>query len=475
MKKIGALVLALVMVLAMSMTAFAGTTDISDGGITSNGDRTTDTFDALNNTVSINKGIVFINDDPTNVYEPNITYTYTIDEVDVDGGDITVTDEHPVTPAHKAVVYDTIGLTGYVTNADNQATVTFADGNAFVGATAAGTQVTKPFTFTFVPSAFPHAGIYRFMITESVGTSAREIAGIVSNGTYSATRYLDVYVRNVSGTPGTYEIYGYVLFEADSENTDITGSTTKSNGWVNTAASGTPTDVDVYTTYNAYVQKHVSGSLGDQTNAFPFKISLDNTGTYDNGGTPTNLGRNTKIRVAATDATKATVSNGTTTWTGTSDAQISNAYIALNGETDVTVTGTIKHAGEIGFYGLPVDSRITVVDETNNTYDVYTASATVANGTGSAATKNIDYKAASTDTDYTTNVASAPLNSTGHAKLNAIETFTAKKVIDFTNTIAEISPTGVVLRIAPYALMLGAGVVLFIILKVRKNKAVEEA
>ena len=461
-KKIGALVLAVVMVMAMNVTAFAADTEISDGGIQSKPtDRANDAFSAEDNTVTINKGIVFINDEATDVYEPNITYTYTISGVDVTDGGITVTDEHSATPAHQAVVYDTNGLTGYVSNTNNQATVTFADGNAFVSATAAGTEVKKAFTFTFVPSAFPHAGIYRFLITESVGTNARETAGIVSNGTYAASRYLDVYVRNKSGADGTYEIYGFVLFEAANQDTSITNSTSKSNGWVNTVTSGDPTDVDVYTTYNAYVQKHVSGSLADQSNAFPFTISLDN-----NNSTYT---RTTKVRVAATDA-KAVVSTGTTSWTGTADAQTSNTYIALNGETDVTVTGTIKHSGEIGFYGLPVDSRITVVEETNNTYDVYTASATVADGTGSAAAKNIDYKAASSATDYTTNVASAALNRTGLAKLNAVETFTAKKTIDFTNTITEISPTGVVLRVAPYALMLGAGIVLFLLSRRRKEE-----
>ena len=47
------------------------------------------------------------------------------------------------------------------------------------------------------------------------------------------------------------------------------------------------------------------------------------------------------------------------------------------------------------------------------------------------------------------------------------------KTIAFTNNLEQISPTGVALRFAPYAIMLGAGVALFIILKVRKNKAAE--
>ena len=50
----------------------------------------------------------------------------------------------------------------------------------------------------------------------------------------------------------------------------------------------------------------------------------------------------------------------------------------------------------------------------------------------------------------------------------------ANSVIGLTNTLAEISPTGVVLRVAPYVLILGAGLALLLISRRRKTASEEE-
>ena len=477
MKRIGALVLAVMMMLGMMSVAFAaGATEIPSGennmpGIgdipnaTNNG-RTNDAYLAAENTVSINKGIVFINSETTDVYEPNITYTYTISSVTVPPG-TTVTDEHPGTLAHSVVVYS--GDSDYVSSTENpecKATVTFNDGNAFVSATAAGTQVTKPFTFTFVPTAFPHAGVYRFLITESVESSSantRATAGIVQTSTYSATRYLDVYVRNDEDNPGDRQIYGYVLFEANGAGTNIDKDTTKSNGWVNTAASGSTADVDVYTTYNAVVSKTTTGSLADKTHSFPVTVTLTNAD-----------GCKTKIRVVAND-NAAFGSGETTTWYGTQSdpsdtgtgTQPENAYVALTGTTAKVVgnntANTFKDGGMLTFYGIPINTTINA-KETNDTYDVYTATATVDDANTNA---TLSYIASSTASAATGT--SASLERNGTATLKDVEQITAKKTIAFTNTISEISPTGYVVRFAPYALMLGAGIVLLLLTRRMKR------
>ena len=453
LKRIGAVALAVAVSLTMGTAAFAAQEipsgdnldGIGDKPDTQNGGRASDAYLAADNTISIEKGIVFINSETTNVYEPNITYTYTISKPSGFTG-ATVTDEHNVTPAHTAAVSTDYTLANVVS--ETTATVNFADKNAFVSATSTGTELKKPFTFTFVPSGFTHAGVYRFLITETTATDARTKAGVVSNPTYAATRYLDVYVRN-SGT--SFEIYGYVLFEANNVNTNVTQNTTKSNGYVNTASSGTPADVDVYTTYNGVVSKKADGALADKTNYFPVSVLLTNSANST-----------TKIRTDKNES--ATITSGTTTWQGdeTTKPQAENAYIALNGSTEVSFNGTFKDGGDLYLYGIPANTTLNA-EETNNTNDVYTATAKVDNASDNA---SLSYKATSSATAATGT--SAALQNTGTAKLATAASVTAKKTIAFTNTLDQISPTNVVMRFAPYLFILGAAIVLLVLMRRRR-------
>ena len=97
LKKILAVLMAVMMLAALSVTALAAVN--SDG--TLNDDNA---LSSTETTINIAKQIVFVNAENTNVREPNITYTYTISAVTPADG-TTVTDLNGITGTVKAGVF----------------------------------------------------------------------------------------------------------------------------------------------------------------------------------------------------------------------------------------------------------------------------------------------------------------------------------------------------------------------------------
>ena len=297
--------------------------------------------------------------------------------------------------------------------------------------------------------------------------------GITRDSTYDNTRYLDVYIGNdgtvdATTNPKGFNLLGAVIFKTvttDKDGKDAIAHTDtndqKTTGFEpgkpdGTIGSNEYTDdktVDRYTTYDFTVTKEVAGSMADKTAEFPFFVTLENTingAAYsykaDNGEAP----ETATAGAADTNGTKYTA--GATTQTVGTDSDSS--------------TLALKHGDTIKFVGVPSSQSAALsvtVKEYNKTPDKYTLTVKATNPTTSLATDP-------TDGVMEANNAAA-LAAAFDLKGNDV----AGQTITFTNTIVEVSPTGVVLRFAPYAIMLGAGVALFIILKVRKNKAVEEA
>lgn len=462
LRKIWALVLAVAMI-ALTGAAFAtsagldqdidltdGSTVISEQGVlqsgTDNGSGTAATYASVGNTVTIEKDLIVFNSDSNTVYEPNVTYTYTLSAVGTAGealGTSTkITDEYGVS---SAVLGGVIGAASNTT-----ATVTFG-GSETVDTSAAGEVISDTFTFTFTPANFPHAGVYRYLITETDTTATRADAGVISGANYVATRYLDVYVMNNAAGTGL-EIYGFVVFESDSSTQalDTTNADTyKTNGYVVNDESDLTdtTDCDYYWTVNLDVTKVVTGQLGDKVNEFPFEIALTSP-------------------VSA--FVKADFSDDSTNATTGTTAFASSAY---------TVSCTLNDGATMSIVGLPVGTTAAVT-ETNNTPDIYTVSAehdngatlqvnsadsdTVAgSGTGAVTTLTV-YNT----TDNATPVASGQIAAT--AVTDTIDTITV------TNDISAVSPTGYVARFAPYALMLIGGIALLIVAKKHRRHAEEE-
>ena len=414
LKRISVLILALAMVFAMGITAFAADTDDTPNNW--KGIETTD------NTIGIAKQIVFVNGEDTTVREPNITYTYTISAA-APGTTTTITDHNDISGTVKAGPIGAVSAT--------TATVSFADtATAAANANGTGEEDIKYANFTFTPATFGAPGIYRYKIAETSNVTKASV-GVTEAATYNANRYLDVYVSKTSSTDPTLKIYGYVLFEG-TDTTSITDDdvSMKSAGYVNkSTTTGSQEDVDVYTTQNLYIDKTTTGVMADPANDFPVNLAL----TAASGVTAT-----PKIDVTL---------GGNAALTGTATDTV-GTYITFA----TAMTGTVDNGSSIYLKGIPAGGTAALT-ETNNTPDSYKVKAGKTSGAADLLAEAIVAAGAN----------SAATNS---------QTLNARVNVYLTNTLDAISPTGVVVRYAPYALILAAGIVLFGIS--RRRKANEE-
>ena len=448
-RKIGAVLLTFAMALAMNATVFAAPTGLTNG---IKGD-TDDSATAQGNVVTIVKELKVYNTTGGNIYLPTVGYTYTITAEDVAAG-TTVTDsgDHVglvytgITTAldatSKTVSFSSATVSGYSNDGtDNAVTIT----QPTVAATA-GTSYYGGFQITFTPNTFTHAGIYRYKITEAEDTTnTLAKAGVSHQDTaYESVRYLDVYVRQAvqadvtagdATVVGDRVIYGYVLWSPDSQNEDTsidnTPNVAKTNGWVG-ATGG-----DEYNTYNLVVTKDIEGTLAEIGHQFPFQVVF----TSPNATAAT-------IHYTATNGIPATATT----------ASLSSADTTTIGALDNSSSLKLTDNGSVTFYGIPAGVTATV-QENNDTYDVYTVSATITAATAQSYT-DVQVQAGDNAT-----IISNLDNATTVAAVGSADTTTA-----WTNTLSVVSPTGFVVRFAPYALVLLGGILLITIGLVIYNK-----
>lgn len=287
----------------------------------------------------------------------------------------------------------------------------------------------KTATLDFSKVQFTEPGVYRYIITES-GTNQ----GITNDA--DLTRVLDVYVNDASAdVDGTFTkkltIAGYVLHSNENDEPDVaagenfgsTGAYTdkKSQGFTNS-----------YDTSDLTLRKQVTGNQASRDKYFEFTLNIA-------AAQP-----NTKYDVVIDDADATSKTNAATIEANAGKTNVTS--ITTDGAGKATQKFYLQHGQQITVQGLAKDTTYAV---TENTEDYKST----------ANTKDAPVVDTKADTE------AAPVDGT----IASTDLTTG-----FLNTRDGVIPTGVIMAVAPFAvvtLLGGAGVVTMMM---KKNKKEDE-
>jgi len=471
-KKMTLVLLAMVMVLSLTVGAMASGVELVNGE--KGGYIHADEQNLNNKTVILKKEIKAYNPEETLIYGPAITYTYTI--AGATGDDLkTVTD---ATTDHKSGLATTAtALTGIT----DEVTITGTETNKIewtnadiLDASNTGKENYKNLTIDFSNVVFEKPGVYRYKITETA--NAYTTSGVTDgNGKTDNIRYLDVYVMRsdsfteksetkTSYTKDDWRVYGFVCMEQPNA-IDAASNPAKTNGFVNS----TTHTADNYHTYNLTIGKILSGDATMNSHKFPFDVTWTAgaaTGTFQFIVEETGTASATK-----TAQTAAKTVNG---------VDVANTIYKVGGASTVGTadkdgTPLIANGGTIKYIGIPSGTKVTVTETNDVAGTTYSTTAKETIGTGEAADILwTDRTAGGGTAVLSADKETATMDENDTAIYVRTDALTDSNIaIEVTNTLAIISPTGVVMRIAPYALILFAGVALLLISR-RRKVAVED-
>ena len=454
LRKTCALIISMVMLLAIGGTVMADADMNGQDGVI--GEFTTpDVATTQDKSVIIYKEITAYNPEDCTVNAPAITYEYTISHSsELADKDIWDNSSHH-DPAATVHVKTKEGLGTPTITGTGNGELELVPGTDTLLASENGTANRFPLTISFASVDFTAtgagAGVYRYKIEETTSKATKNASGIEEETTPVKTLYMDVYVN------GEGNVYGYVLFSIRTANFDIDARTSDSDaasavgktegfvGVVDNHDEYDPTDptigastVDKYYTFNLEVEKEVVNDTYTQNNhhEFPFTITLTNSTVTANVLPIMTVGQ----YATQTALTAAPIAG---TW-----------------------NPTIGHTGKITYVGIPTGTTITI-KETNDVTGVTYESKSTGADTDAAAKETLPGE--------DSNVATVNCNATALSAANENHTGTSNQV-KFTNTLKQISPTGIIIRSAPYLLLFAVGAVLFILIRHgKKNAKTEEA
>lgn len=478
---------AAIMVIAMGATGFARDFDTDQNLSFFGGSGTANvgvhsTGQALGNTVSFDKVILVEDGGTEGVDEPYVKWKYTIRPVLDDGSVDTI--NAGLTP-NVAATYKK----GTTTISDGTNTILVEPGQAaqITGGTEKTAEFkadtytmptsvitapdvqtfTKTVNFSFDTTKFTKAGVYRFVITESLPDGANkadveDTGGKGDNGAgeqdvpYQRERFLDVYVRS-KDTAGviTYEIYGYVMHSGDTDkdnnatgnkwaqhkNSGFDGGKQKGNGKL------TPQGYTKYTPRKVKIKKKISGLVPTDT-LFPFTIQLLHGGTT----TATNDNKDMEIKVKYPGFTPTAP----------------NAYQIMSVDDFNAAVRNLKHDDEVEIIGLPKSTTVVVKEQNKNFVGAVKSDLT--------GYKSIDLIDANKDTSITAATKVLKPDATSTDPLSFSDEVSKQLTNNdlgllYHNHVDEITPTGVVLTVVPYAMMIFVSISMaFMFLTKRKEE-----
>ena len=478
---------AAIMVIAMGATGFArdfdtdqnlsffGGSGTANVGVHSGGQ-------ALTNTVSFDKVILVEDGGTEGVDEPYVKWKYTIRPVKDDGTvdtinagltpDVAATYKKGTTTISDGT--NTIlvepGQAAQITGGTEKTAEFKADTYTMPTAviTAPNVQTfTKTVSFSFDTTKFTKAGVYRFVIAEGLPDGANkadveDTGGKGDNGAgeqdvpYQRERFLDVYVRSKdTGGVITYEIYGYVMHSGDTnkdhnatgnkwaqhKNSGFDGGKQKGNGKL------TPQGYTKYTPRKVKIKKKISGLVPTDT-LFPFTIQLLHGGTT----TATNDNKDMEIKVKYPGFTPTAP----------------NAYQIMSVDDFNAAVRNLKHDDEVEIIGLPKSTTVVVKEQNKNFVGAVKSDLT--------GYKSIDLIDANKDTSITAATKVLKPDATSTDPLSFSDEVSKQLTNNdlgllYHNHVDEITPTGVVLTVVPYAMMIFVSISMaFMFLTKRKEE-----
>lgn len=478
---------AAIMVIAMGATGFARDFDTDQNLSFFGGSGTANvgvhsTGQALGNTVSFDKVILVEDGGTEGVDEPYVKWKYTIRPVKDDGTvdtinaglapDVAATYKKGTTTISDGT--NTIlvepGQAAQITGGTEKTAEFKADTYTMPTSVITAPDVqtfTKTVNFSFDTTKFTKAGVYRFVITESLPDGANkadveDTGGKGDNGAgeqdvpYQRERFLDVYVRS-KDTAGviTYEIYGYVMHSGDTDkDNNATGNKWalhKNSGFDGGKQKGnnklTPQGYTKYTPRKVKIKKKISGLVPTDT-LFPFTIQLLHGGAT----TAANDNKDMEIKVKYPGFTPTAP----------------NAYQIMSVDDFNAAVRNLKHDDEVEIIGLPKSTTVVVKEQNKNFVGAVKSDLT--------GYKSIDLIDANKDTSITAATKVLKPDATSTDPLSFSDEVSKQLTNNdlgllYHNHVDEITPTGVVLTVVPYAMMIFVSISMaFMFLTKRKEE-----